>query len=355
MKKLFKLILFLTVAGIMFSSCEGPMGPTGADGIDANANCTECHSNNQIITAKMAQWNTSIHATGGNAPYASNNNVSCVKCHTSQGFLEYVAEGSAADLTIPAEPLQINCYTCHKIHSTFTEDDWDLTLSGPQVLDVQYAGDDVIWDKGTSNLCASCHQTLPVTPAPVENGPDFEITNIYFGTHHAPMANLVLGKTAFELTGTAYPTSNYHSTADGCVTCHMSAPYGDKAGGHNMGLKYNVHGSSKMLYTGCTDCHDVTTPGPAYGTLAFDAKIAAVYDNIEDKLEKLAAQLAEAGLYNTETGRPNKGTFEANAVYAYINYSMIVDDRSLSLHNPPYIKVLLDNSIAAMAALGYGI
>jgi hypothetical protein len=359
MKKLFKLILFLAVAGIMFTSCEGPMGPAGTDGtngtngIDASASCVLCHNNDATIELKLAQWGESMHATGGNAPYASNIAVSCVQCHTSQGFLEYVAEGSSASLTVPTEPMQINCYTCHEIHSTFTEDDWNLTSPGAKILDVQYAGADVTWDKGTSNQCASCHQAFPVSPAPVEDGPDFEITNTRMGTHHGPMANLILGKTAFELTGTAYPTSNYHSTTDGCVTCHMSTPYGYQAGGHNMGLEYDSHGSTKMLYTGCADCHDVTTAGPSYGTLAFDAKIAAVHADIEDKLEELAAQLAEAGVYNASTGLANKGTFDANAVYAYINYNMIEEDRSLGVHNPAYTKVLLDNSIAAMTTLGY--
>jgi hypothetical protein len=359
MKTLFRLILFLAVAGIMFTSCEGPMGPAGTDGtngtngIDASASCVLCHNNDATIELKLAQWGESMHATGGNAPYASNIAVSCVQCHTSQGFLEYVAEGSSASLTVPTEPMQINCYTCHEIHSTFTEDDWNLTSPGAKILDVQYAGADVTWDKGTSNQCASCHQAFPISPAPVEDGPDFEITNNRMGTHHGPMANLILGKTAFELTGTAFPTSNYHSTTDGCVTCHMSTPYGYQAGGHNMGLEYDSHGTTKMLYTGCADCHDVTTAGPSYGTLAFDAKIAAVHADIEAKLEELAAQLAEAGVYNASTGLANKGTFDANAVYAYINYNMIEEDRSLGVHNPAYTKVLLDNSIAAMTTLGY--
>jgi hypothetical protein len=353
MKTLLKLLTLLTITGFILTSCEGPMGPAGEDGtdgidgIDATASCLECHNNDALVGLKVAQWETSMHATGGNAAYA--NRTGCVQCHTSQGFLEYVAEGSTAAISVPAEPMQINCYTCHKIHSTFTESDWDLTKPGAQTLNVKYAGADVVWDKGSSNQCVACHQSFAISPAPVLDGPDFEITNTRMGTHHGPMANLVLGKTAFELSGTAYPTTNVHSTGAGCVTCHMATPYGYQAGGHNMGMEYDSHGTAKMLYTGCAACHDVTPAGVA----AFDAKIAATHANIEAKLEALKNQLIEAGIFNTGTNLANKGTFKANAVYAYINFNMIEEDRSLGIHNPVYTKVLLDNSIAAMTTLGY--
>ena len=363
MKNLIKLFTLLTVLGFMLSSCEGPMGPAGADGtdgtngtngtngIDATASCILCHNNDATIELKLAQWGGSIHATGGNAAYA--NRTGCVQCHTSQGFLEYVAEGSTASLTVPAEPMQINCYTCHKIHDSFSTDDWDLTKPGAQILNVKYAGADVTWDKGTSNQCVACHQAFPVSPAPVLDGPNFEITNTRIGTHHGPMANLVLGKTAFELPGTAYPTSNPHSTAKGCVTCHMAKPYGYQAGGHNMGLEYDSHGTMKMLYTGCADCHDVTSAGVAAGKLAIDEKIEAAHVVIEAKLETLKNQLIEADIFDTSNSLAKKGTYPANAVFAYINFNMIEEDRSLGSHNPFYTKVLLDNSIAAMTALGF--
>ena len=166
MKISIRLILLLAIAGFLLASCEGPMGPTGdagTDGTDANENCTQCHNNNAKISNKTAQWAESTHSKGGNSAYA--NRSGCVQCHTSQGFLEYVAEGSTASLSIPVEPMQINCYTCHEIHSTFTESDWALTKPGAQILNVQYAGANVTWDKGTSNQCVACHQAFPVSPA----------------------------------------------------------------------------------------------------------------------------------------------------------------------------------------------
>lgn len=356
LKKLNYMKLYHKVTGLVFAgliilaSCEGPAGPTGPkgeDGIDANANCTQCHNNNALIAVKSAQWESSTHALGGNAAYA--NRTGCVQCHTSQGFLEAVAEGSTSNLTVPAEPMQINCYTCHKIHKTFTDSDWALTSPGAVTLNVKYNGADVTWDKGTSNQCASCHQAFPVSPAPVAGGPDFAITNTRIGVHHGPNTNLILGKTAFEI-GTGYPSTNPHSTADGCIKCHMSTPYGYQAGGHNMSLKYDSHGTETRLLTGCTPCHDISSTDKVN---QFNAKITDYQEDIQEKLTTLETKLIAAGIYNTANGLAKTGTFKANAVIAYLNYNTIKEDRSLGIHNPNYTEKLLDNSITALTDLGY--
>lgn len=353
MKNSLKITALLITGVLAMASCEGPMGPTGADGAKGDKGdtgaagttlaCAECHNSNDQVPIFAAQWSTSTHAMGGNAAYA--NRTGCVQCHTSQGFLEAVAEGSVAAISLPEHPSQITCYTCHKIHQTFSDDDWALTKPGAQTLDVKYAGADVIWDKGTSNQCVFCHQSRNVSPAPTIGGPDFAIASSRIGPHHGPNANLILGKTPFELPGTATPTTNPHSTSGGCVTCHMAAPYGYQAGGHNMGVWYDSHGTATMLKTGCTTCHTNAT--------TLTAMINSLTGEISDKMEVLEAQLVAAGIYNLDTELANVGTFDANAVLAYLNYNTVKEDRSNGLHNPEYIRVLLDNSIAAMTALGY--
>ncbi|MBE0679078.1 MAG: cytochrome c3 family protein [Bacteroidales bacterium] len=356
MKNSFNIVALLVSAVLAMASCEGPMGPAGADGAMGDKGdkgdpgttlaCAECHNSNAQVPIFSAQWSTSTHAIGGNAPYA--NRTGCVQCHTSQGFLEALAEGSVAAISLPEHASQITCYTCHNIHKTFSDDDWSLTKPGAQTLDVKYAGADVIWNKGTSNQCVFCHQSRNVSPAPVVNGPDFTISSTRIGPHHGPNANLILGKTPFELPGTAYP-ANVHSTAGGCVTCHMSTPYGYQAGGHNMSLKYDSHGTETRLLTGCTTCHEI---GSSPYT-AFNAKITESQNEVKEMLEDLEAQLIAAGIYNSSTELARTGTFKANAVLAYLNYNTIKEDRSLGIHNPEYIKTLLGNSIAAMTALGY--
>lgn len=327
-------------AGLILASCEGPRGLQGED---ASETCSECHNNTSVISNKSKQWAQSIHATGGNAAYS--NRAGCVQCHTSQGFLEYVEEKSVADISVPTEPMQINCFTCHNIHETYTADDWALTKPEAQILEVKYAGADVTWDKGSSNQCVFCHQSRSVSPAPVAGGADFAITSSRIGPHHGPNANLILGKTPFELSGTAYPSTNPHSTADGCLTCHMATPYGYQAGGHNFGLTYDSHGTEMMLTTGCMTCHTSTS--------SLTTALSNLRSSVTGKLEDLEGQLVAAGIYNASTGLAKTGTFKADAVLAYLNYNTIKEDRSEGVHNPGYTEVLLDNSIAAMTTLGY--
>jgi hypothetical protein len=339
MKNLKRLIYVLLPLGVAMTSCEGPMGPSG---VDANQSCTECHNNSTILENKEAQWEESIHAKGENAAYA--NRTGCVQCHTSQGFLESVAEGSVADISLPDDPMQINCYTCHQIHQTFTSEDYALTKPAAQTLETKYAGTDVIWDRGSSNQCAACHQARAVTPLPVRDGADFAITNSRVGAHHAPNTNLLLGKIPFELTGNAYPTSNPHLTDNGCVDCHMAKPYGYLAGGHNMNMTYDAHGVETLLTNGCIECHTATEATSKYNALK---------GQIADKLADLQAQLTTAGIYNSASGLARTGTFKANAALAYLTYNTVAEDRSNGMHNPFYIKTLLDNAITSMTALGY--
>jgi len=355
MKNLLKLLSFLTIAGFMLASCEGPMGPAGADGkdgadgiagVDANETCTLCHTSSASIELKQAQWSESLHATGENAAYA--NRAGCVQCHTSQGFLEAVAEGSTANVSVPSNPMQINCYTCHKIHDEYTDDDWALTKPAAEPLILKYAGATITYNKGMSNQCVACHQARDVSPAPVLNGPDFAITSSRIGVHHAPMSNFLLGKIPFETPGTTYPTSNPHSPADGCISCHLATPYGYQAGGHQMGMTYSAHGGPETLNsTGCLVCHTTNTAA----TIA--TKYATLKTEVQTKLTTLEDQLIAAGIYNSTTELANTGTFKANAVLAYLNFNAVMEDKSLGAHNPGYIKTLLDNSIAAMTALGY--
>jgi hypothetical protein len=352
MRKLIKLTSVLLTAGIFLASCEGPMGPQGpagkdgANGIDANQTCTECHTSSAQIELKQAQWRNSLHATGENAAYA--NRTGCVRCHVSQGFLEYVAEGSDANLSIPDEPMQINCYTCHKIHSTYTSNDWELTKPGAEALILKYGGSTVTYDYGNSNQCVACHQARDVSPAPVYNGDDFAITSSRIGVHHSPVSNFLLGKIPFELPGIAYPTTNPHlkGSSESCITCHMAQPYGYMAGDHTWNMTYSAHGGPETLNTnGCLTCH---------------ADAAGVVTDFEDlqalvtaKLDTLKNQLVAAGVYNTSNDLAKTGTFKANAVLAYLNYDAVVQDKSLGVHNPAYIQALLNNSIAAMSKLGY--
>ncbi|MBN2173836.1 MAG: hypothetical protein JW731_06880 [Bacteroidales bacterium] len=334
-------ILFAVLIG--FSSCtkEGPAGPAGADGedgidgTDGTATCIQCHDDSQNLFAKINQWEHSVHAIGGNY---ERNEGECAICHTSQGFLgnldgsyDYTAEG--AFISDPNPP---NCYTCHKIHDTYTPEDLALTKTDPVELNNTAKA---TFDFGKANLCASCHQGRTVDPFPVENGGDYNVTNSRFGVHHGPQANTFAGMGLFEV-GSGYNNHVHTNIADACVTCHMTEPFGAQAGGHTMNISYEYHGATELNLNGCTECHS-DPDALAENTEELQAEV-------EELLAELQALLIDAGIYNENTGLANTGTYSSNVAGAFLNYMAIEEDRSLGVHNPTYIKKILQNSIAAI-------
>ncbi|MBN2746893.1 MAG: hypothetical protein JXR34_09215 [Bacteroidales bacterium] len=325
MKKLTTLTALLVGLIITISSCtkEGPAGKDGQDGASGTVDCIKCHDNSQVIYTKSMQWAASTHATGGNF---NRNSESCAPCHTSQGFLEVLETGNTVTAAVVNDPAPINCYACHNIHKSYTEDDWDLTAT--DAINFQHLT--VNSDQGTANLCINCHQSRAVSPWPDAAAPNDSstITSYRFGPHHGPQGNLFAGTGGYEIGG-GY-TNSVHSTQldNSCLSCHMGTASGVSSGGHTMGFN-----TSK-----CSSCHT--------DAAALDTKIANTQSEITVLFDSL-----ETILLNKGHLRPDKyvttGTYTNDDAGIIYNYVLVKEDRSLGVHNYPYIKKLLQNSIAA--------
>ena len=377
MKKLSNLLLIIAAVIFSFTACEGPEGPQGPEGPtgptgptgpagptgpSGTAGCVECHDNNQIITAASAQWEASVHATGGNA---ERSDADCAPCHTSQGFLEVNAAGDFASTVGNKEataaisnPNQINCYTCHNIHDTYTTDDWDLmkttaTLGWHSVDGTTTTSVDL--SKG--NMCTGCHQAraLEVTLANWDDGGIAEVEDIEsyrWGVHHGPQYNIYVGEGLYEFDGTtAYPVDDNHfltAAPDACVTCHMYDAYGTQAGGHTFNFGYEYHGSVRPNWNSlCITCH---TPD---GALDLDDLLADIQEDIEGLLEELTTELQTAGvmdadgyLVHTSSSSPYGIVPQTEEhLAAFTNWQAIEEDRSLGFHNPEYTEAVLLNTL----------
>lgn len=353
MKRQLLLLLLLPVlsAGLIFVSCtkEGPEGPAGEDGIngtDGTATCGQCHNSGESFLAKVVQWEQSVHATGGN--YARNT-TSCAPCHTSMGFREVVETGETTTAEDISNPTPINCYTCHKVHETYTSDDWELRTVAP----VAFLEGGATYDVGVSNLCAKCHQSRKADPYPAMGTGTIEFpegTSYRWGPHHGPQSNLFAGvgvSGAYEV-GSGYENS-FHSNnfENGCKTCHMApTPYGGPgAGGHTFAMGYEYHGSSELNFNGCltSGCHTDED--------ALMSKVETKKLEIEDLMTQLKGLLEEFGIMDT-VGHPGylnvPGTYSNELAGAFYNYKFLEEDRSVGLHNFNYAKALLENSIAAI-------
>jgi len=340
MKKLIKLFLIapVLILALIVASCtkEGPAGPAGEDGVDGTEiTCGQCHNNSQILTAAITQWQKSTHALGGNY---ERNEGECAICHTSQGFLGNI-DGSydwEAEGAFISNPNPQNCYTCHNIHSTYTAEDLGFTVTEAATL---RNTNGATYDFGKANLCANCHQGRDVVPFPEEGGADIEVTSSRYGVHHGPQANTIAGMGLFE-PGSGYNNHAHSSIENGCVTCHMAEPFGGQAGGHTMNIAYDYHGATEINLAGCMECHS-DEDALVENTEELQAEVQAL-------LDELKALLDAAGITAEGSDSSIPGTYSAEVAGACLNYKALVEEGSLGVHNPTYIKKILNNSIAAL-------
>lgn len=348
MRRVISILRMLSLAMLLpFMGCEGdqgplgpigPEGPIGPMGENGAQNCMDCHGNSQLITAKMFQWEHSVHATGG---HFDRNATSCAVCHTSQGFLERVNTGATSTAATIEDPLPINCYTCHKIHSTYTQADWEFTRTAPVTL---WVGGQTL-DFGDANLCISCHQSRavsPVLPDPATGG-TINITNSRYGPHHGPQGEMLPGINGYEVAGPAPYENSAHTlllannVRNACIACHMGTAQAVNSGGHTFRV---ISEDGDLNHAACVECHLVADE--------LDDLVMDRQGQIEARLEELRLLLIDRGLLNGTTDLAIPGSFEGHEAGALFNYRFVQEDHSRGVHNFKYANALLVNSIASL-------
>lgn len=334
---------FLVILAVMMSCTkEGPQGPqgpagkNGEDGIngkDGNATCGVCHDNSEGVNTKIAQWGNSIHAIGG---HNFENRTSCAPCHTSQGFKEVILTDSTATKEMVHDPNNINCYTCHKVHDTYTEADWELRKTTP----ITFWLTKETFDLGVGNLCAQCHQPRISYAIPDVTDPDgtYKVTSSRFGPHHGSQGAILTGSAMYNV-GEGLFNSSHAEIANACVTCHMADAIGYHAGGHTWRMFDEYEGEYNVA--GCLDCHE----DDEALTLIED-----LHDEIEPLLQELGDLLITEGIYNPDgtSGTAVAGTYSNRVAGAYWNFISIEEDRSLGVHNPRFVEKILENTIESL-------
>jgi hypothetical protein len=329
------------VSLIFVAACtkEGPAGKDGEPGIngtDGTATCGVCHDNSESVEIKAAQWGKSIHAIGGrnfeNAP-------GCAPCHTSQGFKEVVLTDSTATMAAIMDPANINCYTCHKIHDTYAVADWELRKTTPTTF--WLTGE--TFDLGKGNLCTQCHQPRISYAIPDVTAPDanYTFTSKRFGPHHGSQGATLTGSGYYLVEG-GYSNSSHFGIEDACVTCHMADPIGYTSGGHSFNVYDEEEGTFNVA--GCQSTVGCHTEDEALEIVeSFQAEIEVL-------LAQLGTELEAEGIYNpsSTSGFAVPGTYTNKVVGAYWNWISIEEDRSMGVHNPKFVKRLLEKSIASL-------
>lgn len=333
------MLAIFTIAALMVMSCEGPEGPAGtpgtdgkdgADGKDAQIKCMDCHNESTLLKAKIMQYEGSMHYQG--TSYARGASGSCAPCHANEGYNNWIESGwDMASTTNIESPTPPACRTCHNIHETYSVDDY--ALKGTEKFNLQGdLTDNIEIDFGKGNQCAKCHQTrernIGFDPTNGAGG-EININSSHWGPHHGPQSNTVSGKGGYNAGNQADYATTTHShgkgIADGCVSCHANT----------------ANHSFDAQVSSCTSCHESLT------TLDYNG----VQTEIKEMVAELEAKLIEAGLlaveHEGEMGHPVSGQVVSNDYAgALFNYFIVYEDGSWGVHNPRYIKKLLENSIA---------
>jgi hypothetical protein len=342
--------------------------PENAGALVFDETCASCHGPTPVhpVLGATLGYDTSGHKNNANSYYANGNG--CQLCHTNEGFIEYVNTGKVEGYV--AYPSQPNCVTCHTMHET-----WDFSLR--TVKPVKLA-DGSTFDIGEGNLCANCHQARRGVDSQVEAKEASDVSS-HWGAHHGPQADLLNGTNAYEFRGKRYSNSPHRDVIDdGCVSCHMSLPEGryrfsPELGGHSFNIAGEVHEAGKINLAACADCHEGI--GQVRGEEVFDYEANADYDR-DGTVE--AAQLEVQGLldalvnkngtgYLQNTNPPmferdaeatfhdlgkwagsRSGSWSEAEIAALWNYKLIVEDRSLGVHNYTYTVQVLYDTLKAL-------
>jgi hypothetical protein len=336
--------------GAVFTACEGPAGKdglagangvNGTNGKDGNQTCGVCHNKGTVMFAKILQYETSKHFTGGDIEGDRGN--PCIACHTSEGFVSRAGTGLDTATVKPTDPTPINCRSCHNIHTNYDSTDWSLRTTSPVAFMINKS---ITVDFGKGNLCANCHQ--PRLPSPMPNsaaGTDsIKITSNRWGIHHGPQSAVLAGKAAYQFaSAAAYGSSSHRNAVDGCVQCHMSTTLNLSAGGHTFRAGYLDASNTNIInLTACLTCHNGTASGTSKLTASKVTNDQTAIDNLVSTLQaKLtAANLLDAG------GLPVPRKMTNDQAGALLNYQMVTEDKSHGVHNLNYVTDMLNASIA---------
>jgi hypothetical protein len=336
----------------IIAGCQGPQGPAGedgVDGIDANANCIQCHANDQEIVAKVLQWETSNHNVGTGS-WGRGSSSSCAMCHNGAAYVDYVTTG-AVTAKSKVDKTNANCRTCHTIHTAFDSTDWALTNTTGFTLMADPGG---TIDYGNGNLCAVCHQSrrnpsLDSSGLAYVDDSTVAITSSHYGAHHGPQANLVNGEGGWEGLGTATKASSMHNSlvTNGCVDCHLHTDM--------------VHDFQPVLAScNISGCHTPALTDMDHNNVQTD--VQNLLDELEDSLLVLGALEAEthyefsgeldtlgSPIFEAEVSIHNvRDTFSVDIAGATQNYIMCTEDGSNGVHNAKYIKYLLNSALEAV-------
>lgn len=294
----------------------------------------------------------------------------CAKCHSGQGFLDYIGQdGSAAFIVDEAAAVEsvISCEICHNEQAGLLE-----TVIFPSGMEISLDPSDAV--------CATCHSGMgagtAISPASAEYGTDEVILDASFiNPHYAFAAATWLGSEAG--VGYEYPDKEYVGRfihAEGVQTCtqchdphssHIDHKYEDT----------DLCSTCHSNVTGYPDYRDITVDGIDYDG---DGTVEGTYHEIQgvqavlyaamqqyaqneiglaigwaDQYPYLFTDTDEDGtLSEDEASFPNAyKSFTPRLLRAAFNYQFSLKDPAGYVHNGKYVLQLLFDCIEDLSSV----
>jgi hypothetical protein len=308
---------------VIGTSCvkEGPPGPAGETGTDANETCKQCH-NPAVVDQKNVEFQFSKHHYGEVA-FEESGNPGCSPCHAEKAF-QYVVANNVSTVFVkdpttgrysnpysapPSSDIgELSCFTCHSsLHTTYTYSDFNPYTTTAPVPMTMWGGAKTInltQDGGKSNLCVKCHQPRPFTNASDGNVIDYNAlktnpTATFYSstlstsvlkpsyrthTHYGTVGAVFAGMGGIEFAGPVAYANAVHATKASCSDCHMAA-LNNKSGGHTFNAAGNFNGCN------VAECHGANTVSTTSAKYWVNPRAT-----IKSLLEQLAAKLNEGGV-----------------------------------------------------------
>ncbi len=356
------------VAGVILAACGGtatPTTPTAAPQPTLQVPFQDAFLGSAHADAKAEAFTHWDSASPAAVPAA------CARCHTSQGYQEYVSTGKVS-ADVPAPAGTFSCVTCHN----------PATIA---LTSVTFPSGKTVDNLGPEARCMTCHQgreskvsvdkeisTFNVTDVdavvPPMTDSSGKTTNFSFvNVHYLMAAGTLYGSQAemgYEYPGKIYdPKFRHVQGYDSCIGCHdqhtLQVKVDQCAECHEGvktvdDLKNNRENGSLADYNGNGD----TTEGIYY-------EIKGLQDILYTSIQAYASEVAGTPIvYDSATypyflvagadGTPAKddkgntigyNKWTARLLKAAFNYQISVKDPGAYAHNAKYVIELLYDSI----------
>lgn len=347
------------LAGVGCEACHGPSRAHTENVNDPNLRppvnlsselCAACHTGELYPTYE--QWSESAHAHVTSALVSrfqeGSSLNSCGACHSGDYYyLAVLMNQSVSDdllIGVPAEEMNaVECAVCHDPHmrtgnAASPDGDRDFQLRFPEVMNpVPTNTIEAVQDTSRFNLCGQCHHSRGTTWAATSRGPHHSVqNNVYHGEMPVPDGTepLVLSR-----------VSVHGFAPEQCATCHMHRQ--DTAS--ELAPPLSEHTFS-VNHLGCaaTGCHPSTDQAMAAQT--------TLQTEMQSRLDDIAARLGDPATWEyTSNGGPDaegQALLPDEIKQVRFLYYYVLEDGSLGLHNPSYLRDCLLTASLLLASIG---